>query len=976
MQTLKELNRYMQLKLPNTKFTGRTPLMTSKRAAKIWVALALCLGFQASFAQVSWPKITSLNKPWARWWWEGSAVNKKDLAWNMEEYRKAGIGGLEVTPIYGVKGHESEFIQYLSPQWMDMFQFTLNEAKRLDIGIDMANATGWPFGGPWVTDQDASKEMFWKIFTVKGGTQPADTVMFTPQPLVRADGQAVPITQLVEPISANKNLQLMALDQVRFERKLPLQVLMAYDKNGHAINLTDKVGADGKLNWTAPEGSDWQLYAMFQGWHGKMVERAAPGGEGYAIDHFSKKAIDDYLNRFDEAFKGHDVSGIRAYFNDSYEVDDAKGQANTTPGLFDEFQKRRGYDLRNYLPALLGKSDAETNKRVLTDYRQTISELILDNFTSQWHAWGSAQHKQIRNQSHGSPANILDLYAAVDIPETEGTDILRFKFATSAADVMGKPLASSESATWLNDHFLSSLGDVKQAIDKYFVGGVNHIFYHGIAYSPQNAAWPGWLFYAAVHFSPTNPFWHDFPALNSYITRCQSFLQQGISDNDVLVYYPIYDSFSEPGRYLLKHYDGMKPDFKGTGFEKISAEMLEKGYTFDFISDKQVQRLKLTGGKLVTEGDRHYRTIVVPACKVIDLVTFEKLIGLAKGGADVLIYKKLPSEVPGLGNLQQREGQFRQLISTLNFANSNNGVKVAVIGKGAVMIGDDIDQLLSAAAIKRETLTDNGLAFVRRKIGTKTLYFIANNNDKDFNGWITINTDASSVAVYDPMNGKAGLAAIRKAKAATEVYLQLHQGESCLLSASPAPVAGTAYAYYKISGAAVPVNGKWTISFINGGAILPPSVRTKDLKSWTEFGGDDYKYFSGTASYNITFAKPKSTATAWQLRFEKVHENAGVFLNGKKLATLLGPVYAVNIPASCLLAQNKLEVRVANLMANRIIRMDKENIPYRIFYNTNFQGHFPENRGSDGLFSAAKWQPKPSGIEGKVQLMPLVKLNP
>jgi hypothetical protein len=299
------------------------------------------------------------------------------------------------------------------------------------------------------------------------------------------------------------------------------------------------------------------------GWHGKMVERAAPGGEGYVIDHFSKPALDHYLDRFDQAFKGQDISGIRAFFNDSYEVDDARGQSNFTPQFFDEFIKRRGYDLRDHLPALFGNDDKENDNRILCDYRQTISDLLLDNFTKPWHEWGKSKGALIRNQSHGSPSNILDLYAAVDIPETEGDDVLRFKFATSAAHVTGKPLASSESATWLNDHFLSSLGDVKQAIDKYFVGGVNHIFYHGISYSPKDAPWPGWLFYAAVHFNQTNPFWNDFSTLNQYITNCQSFLQQGKPDNDVLVYYPLFDSFSERGeKGLLKHYDAMKPDFK------------------------------------------------------------------------------------------------------------------------------------------------------------------------------------------------------------------------------------------------------------------------------------------------------------------------------------------------------------------------------------------------------------------------------
>jgi len=949
--------------------------MSLKVSAKILIAIALCTGYQSGFAQITWPTITKQTKPWSRWWWEGSAVNKKDLTWNMEEYHKAGIGGLEVTPIYGVKGHEGEFIQYLSPQWMNMFEFTLAEARRLNMGIDLANATGWPFGGPWVTNEDASKEMFWKTFDVKGGSTLTDQVIFIQQPLVRADGQAVPISQLVEPVSANKNLQLMALDQVRFEKPIPLKVLMAYDNKGQVINLTDKVTNDGKLNWTAPAGSDWKLYAVFQGWHGKMVERAAPGGEGYAIDHFSNPAIQHYLRRFDEAFAGHDVSGIRAYFNDSYEVDDARGQANTTPELFQEFLKRRGYDLRNFLPALFGKSDEETNKRVLTDYRQTISELLLDNFTKPWHTWGQKQHKLIRNQSHGSPSNILDLYAAVDIPETEGTDILRFKFATSAAHVMGKPLASSESATWLNDHFLSSLGDVKQAIDKYFVGGVNHIFYHGIEYTPQNAPWPGWLFYAAVHFSPTNPFWNDFSTLNNYITRCQSFLQQGTANNDILVYYPLYDSFSERGRDLLKHYEAMKPDFNGTGFGEISEKMLDKGYGFDFISDKQIQQLQLSGTDILTGGVK-YKTILLPDCKVIDLATLEKVISMAKEGANVVIYKKLPSDVPGLSNLQQRQNQLKVLTAELNFADGGNGVKVAHVGKGKVLMGDDIDNLLAAAKVSREKMVDNDLQFVRRKIGNNTVYFISNKGNKVLDGWVPLSTSASSVVRYDPMAEKAGLAASKKAKDGTEVYLQLNPGESCIVKASPVAVTGNSYAYYKTAGSSVPVKGKWTIKFIEGGPKLPPAVQTDNLKSWTEFGGDDYKYFSGTASYSITFPKPKSTASVWKLKLEKVHENAEVYLNGKKIITLLGPVYEVNIPAALLKPQNALEIRVANLMANRIIQMDKENQPYKIFYNTNFPAHFPQNRGSDGLFTAAKWEPKPSGIEGLVELVPLASLKP
>jgi hypothetical protein len=852
-----------------------------------------------------------------------------------------------------------------------MLKYTLHEAKRLDMGIDLANATGWPFGGPWVTNEDASKELFWKNYDLKGGEKLNEAVVFVQQPLVRADGQAPKITDLVEPINSNKNLQLMALDQVRFEKRIPLTVLMAYNDKGQALNLTNKVDAGGKLNWTAPTG-DWKLYALFMGWHGKMVERAAPGGEGYVIDHFSKPALDHYLDKFDQAFKGQDVSAIRAFFNDSYEVDDARGQSNFTPQFFDQFIKRRGYDLRNHLPALFGKDDKENNSRILCDYRETISDLLLDNFTQPWHDWAKAKGALIRNQSHGSPSNILDLYAAIDIPETEGDDILRFKFATSTAHVTGKPLASSESATWLNDHFLSSLGDVKQAIDKYFIGGVNHIFYHGISYSPKDAQWPGWLFYASVHFSRTNPFWNDFSTLNQYIANCQSFLQQGKPDNDVLVYYPLFDSFSERGQGgLLKHYDAMKPDFSGTGFELSTQEMLKKGYTFDFISDKQIMELQVEGSSIATGGIT-YKTILLPDCKYIPLATFNKLIDMAKVGATVVVYKNLPSKVPGYANLNEREKVFKDLLAGLNFTKEDGGVKTARVGKGRFIITDNIPSLLDAAGINRERMTDNGLQFVRRTYKNGNSYFIANNSDKAIDDWVELSVNAASVIVFDPMTRNYGLAkSSRRGSNQTSVYLQLQPGQSCILQTLPSKVNIANYAYYELVGKPVNITGPWTLSFTEGGPILPHPVQIGQLKSWTSLGGDELKVFSGTGSYSISFKKPVQNAKAWQLDLGKVHESAEVYLNGKKLATLLGPQYTITIPAAQLKAVNQLQVKVSNLMVNRIIDMDKKKIPYRIFYNTNFQSHSSSSKGPDGLFTAINWEPKPSGLAGPVTLNPL-----
>ncbi|WP_138989408.1 glycosyl hydrolase [Larkinella sp. C7] len=932
--------------------------------------LFLLLLSNALLAQPRWPAITQQAKPWTRWWWMGSAVNPKDLTSLMTQYQKAGLGGVEITPIYGVKGEEKQFIDFLSPKWMSMLDHTLKEANRIGLGVDLAQASGWPFGGPWVTPEDACKYVVHKTFTLKSGETLNEPVTYIQKPIMRTVGEKIDIKEVVEPIAKNPNLQRHAFDQVRFEKPLPLVTMMAYSDNGRVINLTTSVDSTGKLNWTAPEGT-WILYAVFQGWHGKMVERAGPGGEGDVIDHFSKTATQNYLKKFDTAFKGHDQKNIRAFFNDSYEVDDAQGESNWTPALFNEFVKRRGYDLRHQLVSFFAKGKNDRYQRVLTDYRETISELLLENYTKTWSDWAKGKGKIIRNQAHGSPANILDLYAITDIPEIEGTEMLRIKFASSAANVTGKKLTSSESATWDNEHFLSKLSDIKKDMDRFLLGGVNHTFYHGTNYSPQEAAWPGWLFYAAVHFNPNNSFWTDFGKLNQYVARCQSFLQAGKPNNDVLVYLPIYDAFARPARDLLQHFDGIEHGFKGLPVEKHAEALLKKGYGFDFISDKQLMKVTAIGGKLQTGGVT-YQTILVPEAQLIPLETLQQLMKLAQSGAKVVFANELPQDVPGWGKLAIRQNAFNALITSINFEDAEDGLQKARVGKGAFWVANDLEAMLTAAGVRREKMVDTGLQVVRRSHATGHYYFIANWGNKAVDGWVPISVAAKSVALYNPMTEKLGMARFRTTGGVGEVYLQLAPGESCLLETSRTAVNGPAYAYLKPSAAGTEIKGTWTINFVDGGPQLPTKKETDQLDSWTELEGDDVKKFSGTATYTISFPKPEGTGDGWLLDLGKVAESARIQLNGKEIGTLIGPTYQLFIPKDQLKPTNTLTVFVSNSMANRIADMDREHVNWKKFYNINMSARLRENRGADGNFTAEKWKPLASGLLGPVMLTPVV----
>lgn len=933
------------------------------------LSILLCL-FTSTEAQIKWPAITQTTKPWTRWWWEGSAVDKPNLTAAMQLYQQAGLGGLEITPIYGVKGAEDKFIDFLSPKWMQMLQHTLAEAKRLNLGIDLANATGWPFGGPWTTPTDACKNVNVKTWSLKEGEQLAEAISFTQQALVRTvSGAPVDVKSLSYPVATNKNLQTYAFDQLRYELPLALNTLMAYSDKGDIIELTNKVEATGKLNWTAPAGN-WKLTGLFIGWHGKMVERAAPGGEGDVIDHFNADALKHYLSKFDTVFAGKDISGIRAYFNDSYEVDDARGQSNWTPDFLDQFKQRRGYDLKNYLPQLFARDTTDVSRRVLQDYRQTISDLVLEHFTIPWQAWAAGQKKMVRNQSHGSPANILDCYAVVDIPETEGEDILRFKFATSTANVMGKPLASSETATWLNEHFQSSLGDVKQAVDKYFVGGVNHVFWHGTNYSPQKDAWPGWLFYAAVHFTPANPFWKDFGTLNNYVARCQSFLQQGKPDNDVLLYFPFNDKNNMPGRDMLNHFDGME-GFDKTDFKETAEWLLKKGYAFDLVSDKQVIEQIKPAGTLLQSVNHAYKTILLSNVKIIPLETMKQLLALATNGATIVFHGNLPNDVPGMFQLEKRKNELSSILAGLSFSTVQS-VKKAAVGKGFFLTGDNMEALMKEAKITRERLVDKGLQYNRRSYAGGHYYFVSNPTKSLITEWVPLQSAEKNMVLFNPMTATNGMAKTRVTNGTVEAYLQLQPGESCMLQTSTKAITGASYPYYKTSGTTDTIKGNWSIKFVSGGPVLPVLTEKVTLRSWTDMPGEALGKFSGTARYSIQFKRPASKASAYLLDLGNVQETAEVWLNGKKLQTLIGPYFNLTINAGLMQQQNKLEVVVTNGMPNRVLDLEKNGVQWKKFYNTNFPSRLPQNRGADGLFTAIKWQPKASGLIGPVTITPIV----
>ncbi len=773
------------------------------------------------------------TRPWTYWWWMGSAVDSANIEYQLQSFEQAGMGGVHIIPIYGVKGYEDQFLDFLSDDWMRMVSFTIEKARSYRLGVDITLGTGWPYGGPMVTKQQSAKKLEIGKLSEKTKVPP-----FKPT--------------------------------------------------------------------------------------GQTVKRAAPGGEGWVLDYFDREYVASYLNHFDSVFRNSPYPiEPRAFYHDSYEV----YGADWTPRFLEQFEQVKGYDITGQLHLLYDPGHPDRPK-VVHELREVLAELLYTQFTETWSRWSHDQGRQTRNQAHGSPGNILDLYALSDIPETESfgcsdfnipglaCDVdyepekfgrpspLMMKFASSPAHLLGKSLVSSETATWLANHFKVSLQRIKPQIDELFTAGINHIFYHGITYSPQEEPWPGWLFYASTNFGQSSHFWDELPLLNRYIETCQTVLQHTEPDNDILLYFPIHDLWtSYPGNILLM-LDVHKYQrwFSNTPFGETAQQLWDRGYCFDYISDKQIQTADLS----------KYKTIVIPPAEIIPSKTRKKLSQLAQAGMPILFLDR-----PDLGDK------------------------------------------LAHLRIQSEAIKQEGLDFIRKKNEHGKVYFITNLADQFCDDTIDLSADYKAVEICKPMTGQQGFISTSSA-----FRLQLKPGESCLIQTYEQHTSGREWKSFDANDT-ICLNSPWRVSFNHRyKEVVYSDYTISKLSSWTEWKDISLADFCGKATYQSTFSIPVDRIDQrFTIYFESIRESAQVIINGTDCGTIWALPYELEIPTGVIREENTIEIIVQNLSANYLRTVDTERPEWKKFYDINFADITYKP------FKAKNWNLMPSGIIGEVLLI-------
>ena len=846
------------------------------------------------------------SRPMMRWWWFGPAVTKPELEREMRAMKAGGIGGFEVQPVYPLalddEGAGIRNLPYLSDDFIDALRFTARTARDLGMRMDLTLGSGWPFGGPHIPVSQAAGRL--RVDKVK----PA--------------GRRVPL-----PAMENG------------ERLIAAFAVAGEDQYREATEIRD-----GALQ--LPAGAGGEVWFFISSRTGQQVKRAAVGAEGYVLDHYDRTAVSTHLRAVgDRLMQAFDGQPPYAVFCDSLEV----YGSDWTPGFLEQFRERRGYDLKPLLPSLVGGTGPKT-LALREDWGRTLTELADENFYRPMHEWSEEKHTQFRIQGYGLPPATLSSYALADLPEGEGAQwkILRAsRWAASASHILGRPVTSSETWTWLHSpSFRATPLDLKAEADLHFLQGINQLIGHGWPYTPPGVEYPGWRLYAAAVFDDQNPWYVAMPDITAYLHRMSWLLRQGKPANDVALYLSNSDGWAhlQPGSVNL-----METERELIGPDVV-ARVLEAGYNLDFCDDGLLDKV-LAG----------YRVVVLPGVETMPAASARKLEEFVRRGGIVVPTRRLPDRAPGYRATETENAAVRRSAGAFaaNLARDENR---DLAGRLHTLLPPDV--ALSPAA------ADFG--FVHRSAAGAEVYFVANTGNAPLKSEATFRVAGLEPDWWDPMTGRSEPAAVlRRSGSGVTVPMELAPfGSRVIVFSKRAPAAAPAPGPLRT----IDLSSGWSVRFGDSGR----TAQWDRLRSWSD--DEDTRYFSGVATYEKTVSLPADfPRAAARLDFGEgqpvsapqpktgyvamleapVREAAVVWVNGRRAGAVWCPPYTLEIGPLLGPGENRIRIQVGNTAMNY---MAGHSLPDYRLLNLRYGLRF-EPQDMD------KVQAIPSGLLGPVKLL-------
>jgi alpha-L-rhamnosidase len=869
------------------------PHHNHQRTTQIAIAISLTLTLSIPlFSQVSIDTLKrnfqnppADSKPMMRWWWFGTAVEKPELLRELQQMKADGIGGVELAFVYPqvLDDPAKNLINepFLSPAMLDNVRFAQSEARKLGLRVDVTLGSGWPYGGPATTLEEAA------------------TCLRTAEISLPTNTATLPKLKLAEGES------IISVSLVNGEPK-HWDVASARTINPH------------KISNIPPSTVPRTVLFFIQSHTRQQVKRAAVGAEGWVLDPFSQQAVATHLKAVGEPLiKAFEPTPPYAVFSDSLE---AYG-ADWTPNLPSEFRKRRGYDLLPHLPELVA-GGTPTAEKIRHDWGQTLTELVDENYLTQINNWATEHHTKFRSQTYGEPAVSLSSQRLVALPEGEDPRWREFstlRWASSANHLFGNNITSAETFTWLHSPvFRATPLDMKAEADLHFLTGVNQIIGHGWPYSPPQAGEPGWSLYAAAVFNDHNP-WHPvMPDVVRYIQRISYLLRQGQPVNQVALLLPTDDAWAKfsPGKVSITE------EMAQLITPALMSAILSAGYNVDFIDADTVNRQGI-----------HHPLLVIPPTDRLPASTQRKISNFLAAGGKVIYVGRTPTITP--------DGRPLREIYTGDLRNPN-ALHVDDESHLADVLHNSVRPDMSFA--KTDDQAKEVVGYIHRKLSDADIYFIVNTSNQSVGAGLSFSTRYKTGSRWDPETGltvetivSTALAPVELAPYESAVYVFSNTPESrgmqvCKCGTTKKlvdlsadwKVTFTATNKTELQSTLTDWIANTDTKFYSGEAVYARDFTLATMPAKPVF----LEIESGTAILPQPLAQleapqgisnPLLTHTgpgmcAWY--DPPVREAAIVYINGKRAGSLWHPPYRLDVTHLLKPGQNLIEIHVYNTAIN------------------------------------------------------------
>ena len=694
----------------------------------------------------------------------------------------------------------------------------------------------------------------------------------------------------------------------------------ATDTEG-VIDLTSKMKADGSLNWTAPEGN-WIVMRFGYSLTGRQNHPASPEATGLEVDKLDKNAVRKYINTYLDMYKSASggmmgSKGLTHMILDSYEA----GHMTWTKTFPEEFLKRRGYEIKKWMPVLTGRvvKNTEASEKFLWDFRKTIGELIAEShydvIGEELHKRGMKRYTESHEEKRIYLADGMDVKRNADIPMSAmwtpgslaggGDEEIRseadIRESASVAHIYGKPIVAAESMTSIQNAFSWHPEKLKRTADLEMASGLNRFVIHTSVHQPLDDKMPGFSLGPFGQYFTRQETWSGAgaKAWMEYLGRSCQLLQQGKFVADVLYFYGENTNLTWQFKEKLPHIEG---------------------YEFDFCNATALKSMQVKNGKITAPSGASYSLLVLDeSTKNMTLPVLKKVRDLVKAGAKVAGIKPVKSP-----SLSDNDAEFQAIVNE-------------IWGKNPQLETQNFTEILRGDKIVEDVIIKNAkekIVYVHRKTATEHIYWVNNRSANTNEAEISFRVSRAIPELWHPQTGKTESVSYQIKDGRTIIPLKFESWDAYfIIFKNKATVLNYSKPVLEEK-QVLAITSPWKVTFQEGRGA-PQSATFDKLTSLSENTEGGIKYFSGTVTYQNTFKMPMiAKGTGYEIDLGEVKNIAEVIINGKNLGTVWKKPFKVNISEGLKVGDNTLEIKVTNLWVNRLIGDAQPDVKTKITFTT------------------------------------------